>query len=174
MRGNRWESSCLDHVYSNLNQSIIDAFIIESGISDHFSTLTKMKGIKYIDISKAQIYKRKQKLSENEIINLNADLSVAIRQYNRLDGRTNVDEKNEFLAETYNTLNDKYRPLKKLSRKEKYYHFKPWYTKGIKISISTENNLRRLSVRLKDEEIAKQYRKYRNLLTRIKTLANNV
>ena len=65
-------------------------------------------------------------------------------------------------------------PSNKLSRKEKYYHFKPWYTKGIKISIRTENNLRRLSIRRKDEEIAKQYRKYRNLLTRIKTLAYNL
>ena len=49
-RGSRWESSCLDHIYSNMEQDKLDCYIIESDISDHFSTLSKIKGIKYIDI----------------------------------------------------------------------------------------------------------------------------
>ena len=131
MRGTRWESSCLDHVYTNINHEIADAYIVESGISDHFSTITKIKGIKYIDINKTEIYKRKQKLTEKEIVNLNADLNVFIQNYKRLANSISVNDKTELLRNEYNTLRDKYMPLKKLSRKEKAYHFKPWYTKGI-------------------------------------------
>ena len=64
-------------------------------------------------------------------------------------------------------------PLKKLSRREKQYHLKPWYTKGIKISIRTENILYRISLRERNEEATNRYKKYRNLLTRVKTLAFN-
>ena len=174
LRGSRWESSCLDHVYTNMNRDIVDAYIIESGISDHFSTITKIKGIKYVDINKTQIYKRKQKLNDAEIANLNEDLKVFIQQYIRLKDSISVTEKTEFLKNTYNSLRDKYMPRKKLSRKEKKYHFKPWYTKGIKISIRTENILKRRSTKEKNEEAEKRYKKYRNLLTRIKTLAFNL
>ena len=62
LRGSRWESSCFDHVYTNMNRDIEDAedaYIIKSGISDHFSTIAKIKGIKYVNINKTQIYKRK-------------------------------------------------------------------------------------------------------------------
>ena len=118
-KGNRWESSCLDHVYSNLSTDIIDSYIIESGISDHFSTLTKVKGVKHVDINKIQIYKRKQKLNEEEIENLNAELKEAIHHYNRIRNTIPVNEKSEYIAKTLNILGNKYMPWKKLSRKEK-------------------------------------------------------
>ena len=137
---------------------MLDSYIIESGISDHFSTMTKIKGVKYIDINKTEIYKRKQKLNDTEIANLNSDLSNALQQYCRLGNSISVDGKTDFIIKTYNTLVEKYLPLKKLSRKEKKYHFKPWYSKGIKISIRTENILKRLSVREKCEEAAKRYK----------------
>ena len=174
LRGKRWESSCLDHVYSNITPDMLDSYIIESGISDHFSTMTKIKGVKYIDINKTEIYKRKQKLNDTEIANLNSDLSNALQQYCRLGNSISVDGKTDFIIKTYNTLVEKYLPLKKLSRKEKKYHFKPWYSKGIKISIRTENILKRLSVREKCEEAAKRYKTYRNTLTRVKELAYNL
>ena len=119
MRGSRWESSCLDHVYSNMGQDKLDSYIIESTISDHFSTLTKVRNIKYIDINKAQIYKRKQKLNEEEIENLNAELKEAIHHYNRIRNTIPVNEKSEYIAKTLNILGNKYMPRKKLSRKEK-------------------------------------------------------
>ena len=62
-------------------------------------------------------------------------------------------------------------PLRKLSRKQKALHFKPWYTKGINISIRTEKSLKKESLRLKSEDSVKRYKKYRNTLTRVKTLA---
>ena len=174
LRGSRWESSCLDHVYSNMGQDKLDSYIIESTISDHFSTLTKVRNIKYIDINKAQIYKRKQKLNESEIENLNADLSIELQEYRRNESTRNVDDKTISMVKILSTLRDKYMPLKKMSRKEKKYHFKPWYTKGIKISIRTENILKRLSLRQKEEESTNKYKKYRNTLTRVKTLAYNI
>ena len=98
----------------------------------------------------------------------------ALQNYNSLDVEKNVSSKTDFIVKTYNKLMNKYMPLKKLSRKETRYHFKPWYTKGIKISIRNENSLKRLSSREKDEEVTKRYKQYRNTLTRVKSLAYNI
>ena len=71
------------------------------------------------------------------------------------------------LIKSYQTLTDKYMPLRKLSRKERKFHQKPWYTKGIKISVNTRDKLHRKSLRTKRITDDKKYKKYRNLLSRI-------
>ena len=62
-------------------------------------------------------------------------------------------------------------PLKKLSRKQKKYHFQLWLTKGIKVNIDNRDRLHRKWLRTGREDDVKLYKKYRNLLTRIKTIA---
>ena len=84
-RGSRLESTCLDHIYSNIDMGKIDAHIIDSDVSDHFSTMAQIKGIKYVDMSKTQVYKRKKKLNNTEIVNFNADLSSALQRNNAFE-----------------------------------------------------------------------------------------
>ena len=161
LRGSRWETSCIDHLYSNIDPNKIDAYIIESDVSDHFSIMARIKGIKNINTKKTQVYKRKQKLSETEIENLNAELGTILQRNNAFHNVNSVNEKTTSIIDTYTSLIDRYMPLRKLSRKQKALHFKPWYTKGINISIRTENNLKKESLRLKGEDSVKRYKKYR-------------
>ena len=124
-RGSRLEISCIDHLYSNIDCSQIEAFIIESDISDHYSTMARIKGVKNVDMSKTNVYKRKSKLSDTEIQCLNADLCAVIQENNAFDNANDVNQKTKSIIDTYHSLLDKYMPLKKLSRKEKAFHFKP-------------------------------------------------
>jgi len=38
------ESSCIDHVLSNLPTDSIENHILESGVTDHYGTLSKIEG----------------------------------------------------------------------------------------------------------------------------------
>ena len=64
-------------------------------------------------------------------------------------------------------------PLKKLSRKEKSLHYKPWLTSGIQKSMKTRDYLQKQSFKLKTEEAEKQYKKYKNFVTRLQNLSYN-
>ena len=130
MRGSRWETSCLDHAYSNIDPSMIDSHIIDTDISDHFSVMAKIKGIKHLDMTKTHVYKRKQNLTDKEIENLNIDLHNALQRNDDFNEKSNANQKTNYIIKTYTNLLDKYMPRRKLSRKEKGFHFKPWYKKG--------------------------------------------
>ena len=172
-RGARWESSCPDHVYSNCTYDIVEPFIIKSAISDHFATVAKIKGIHCVKKCKSPIYKRKSCLGKDDIDKFNRDLKEAIDRDSACVNHRNVHEKMEYIVKTYQELLDKYMPIKKLSRKEKSFHQKPWLTKGIQISIKTRNNLKRWSLELKTEETERAYKKYKNLLNRVKKQSFN-
>ena len=66
-KGHRWETSCIDHSYSNIQPERLQTYVVTSGISDHFSTLTKIIDAKNINISKQTIYRRKKTLTSTEI-----------------------------------------------------------------------------------------------------------
>ena len=59
-RGNIWEKSCIDHMYSNIETERVKTYVVTSGASDHFSTLTKIIDCKSTIISKQVIYRRKK------------------------------------------------------------------------------------------------------------------
>ena len=173
-RGSRWEVSCLDHLYSNLDPRIVDAYVIRSGISDHFSVLATIKGVKKFKMSDVCLFKRKAKLTANEMLNFNTDLNNALQGSGVPLDEMNVNERTDFILRTYRKLIDKYMPLRKLSRKEKKFHFKPWISKGIKISIKNRDYMYRKSLRTKLTQDVEKYRKYRSILTKVKRLAKNL
>ena len=144
-RGSRWEITCPDHMYSNIDPKLIDAYVIRSGISDHFSTLATIKGVKRFKMSDVCLYKRKSKLTVEELSNFNSDLINALQSGVVPLSDMNVNERTDFILLTYRKLIDKYMPLRKLSRKEKRFYFKPWISKGIKISIKNRDIMYRKS-----------------------------
>ena len=73
-RGNKYQTSCLDHTYTNLHVDDIEASIITSVISDHYSTIIKIKDIQNIHIPKHEVYVRKKVLSASELVDLNKEL----------------------------------------------------------------------------------------------------
>jgi len=59
-RGSKWQTSCLDHIYTNINSDKTDAYIITSDISDHYSTLLKLNDVRNSYIPKYDIFVRKK------------------------------------------------------------------------------------------------------------------
>ena len=82
LRGTRWQSSCPDHIYTKLNANDIDAGIITSSISDHFSTFVNVYDVKSTHVPKRDIYVRKKSLSQVELLNFNTEL---LCELNKLD-----------------------------------------------------------------------------------------
>ena len=173
-KGSRWESSCVDHVYSNLDPDNVSTYVIESNISDHFSCLTKVRGLSMQKISKVNIFRRKQRLSDDEVVKLNSDLLCAFQGNSAYRSQNSVNDIGSYIAKTYQNLRDKYMPEKKLSRKETSFFLKPWLnTKGIRTSIKTRNILLGKSKRLKTEEANQAYKKYDKILNKVKNRSYN-
>ena len=68
----------------------------------------------------------------------------------------------------------KHAPIKTLSKKEKKFRSKPWLTRGIITSIRTKNNMFKLAIRNKSKSFSDSFKKYRNLLTRLKDLSKKL
>ena len=104
--------------------------------------------------------------------NFNDDVFLSDLEINlatSLDLREEDPERlwNEF-ENIYNSTVYKHAPIKTRTLKKKSFLPKPWITKGIKISISNKNMMTKLLVRNKGE-ISKEFKKYRNILSRVIT-----
>ncbi len=168
-RGNKYQSSCLDHTYTNLNIDNIESNIITSDISDHYSTIIKIKDITNIHIPKHDVYVRKKVLSPSELIDLNMELQVELDKINITN--SNINEATETIIVTYQKILDKYIPFEKLTRKEKGFYYKPWLTKGVKESMKTRQHLKTKAMKDKTEESDKYYKRYKNFVTRLQNIA---
>ena len=91
-RGDRWESSLVDHVYSNIEPEKVTTDVIESIISNHFSCLTKIRGLRMKKSSNIKIYRRKKRLNEDEIVKLNSDLSQAFQGNSTFSEQKNLND----------------------------------------------------------------------------------
>ena len=96
-----------------------------------------IKGVKHKHIPKSDIYVRKKILSQVEWTNFNTELHTSLNELNVFD--ENVHETTNRIIAIYQKLVDKYMPLRKLTRKEKSFFFKPWLTKGIQQSMKTRD-----------------------------------
>ena len=169
LRGSRWQSSCPDHIYSNLNIDNIESGIITSVISDHFSTFVNVKNVKSTHIPKRDIFIRKKSLSPVELANFKCELRTEL---NKVEfSQENVDNSTEKLIRIFQNLSDKYMPFKKLTRREKSFFFKPWLSSGIRKSMDTRDSLQKRARKAKNENLMKEYKKYKNYVTRLQNQA---
>ena len=173
-RCDRWETSCIDHLYSNIEPVRMQTYVVTSDVSDHFSTLAKIIDANAINISKKPIYRRKKTLSPNEKNAFNRELNL-LNRYGCFepDSPYTVNEKTAYLINSYESLVDKYMPLKKLSQNKKKMMLKPWITPGIRKSISVRDKLRKRSIKTNSDEIHNLYKFYRNKITHMKRLSFN-
>ena len=125
-------ASCIDHVYSNLEAGCLENNVILSDASDHFGTLTKISGIDRTDFV-SDVYYRKTRLTSHNWQNFNAELNSQLLSTSCVQHDANMFANS--IINAYSKVIDKFMPLKKLSRKQKRSHSKPWLTKGLKISI---------------------------------------
>ena len=174
-RLDRWETSCIDHLYSNIEPVRMHSYVVTSDVSDHFSTLAKIVDANAINILKRPIFRRKKILSPKEKNNFNLELNFLLNRHGCFDPYSpyTVNEKTAFLISTYESLIDKYMPLKKLSQNKKKMLLKPWITSGIRKSIAVRDKLRKRSIKTKSDEVYKLYKFYRNKITHMKRLSFN-
>jgi len=71
-------SSCIDHVYSNFTSNKLDTGILLSDVSDHYSTLTCVNGLRRVK-KNYDVFVRKSDLNEEEWDQFNVQL------YNKLN-----------------------------------------------------------------------------------------
>ena len=83
----------------------------------------------------------------------------------------NVNQQAIIISEAYQTLVEKYMPLKKLSKKKQNHHRKPWMTTGLRISSATKNDLLAIWHSTGDPEDIKKYKNYLNIFTKTKKKA---
>ena len=163
-------ASCIDHVYSNLEARCLENHVIMSDASDHFGTLTKVSGVDKTDII-SDVYYRKTRLSDSDWQKFNTELTSQLSNAHNDQHDANLFANN--IINAYSKVIDKFMPLKKLSRKQKRSHSKPWLTKGLKISIKRKNELYKLT-RLKNiPRFLSLYKTYRNLITILKSKAHD-
>ena len=110
-------TSCIDHVYSNLEQHCVETSVILSDISDHFSTLTKVTNLHNFHKNQRDVYKRKFKLNETEKQNLLHDVKTFFDSppIQRLQRCPNVMA--NITTQVYQIVRVKYFPLKKVAKK---------------------------------------------------------
>ena len=141
-----------------------------SDASDHFGTLTRVTGVDRTE-QMSDVYYRKTRLSDHDWQKFNAKLSFQLLSSQNDQPNANLLANN--IINAYSKVIDKFMPLKKLSRKQKCSHSKPWITKGLKISIKRKNELYKL-IKLKNiPRFAGVYKTYRNLITLLKSKAHN-
>lgn len=169
-------ASCIDHVYSNLNPDRLLNHIVICDVSDHYGILTKVCNVEKC-YDKDPIYYRRSNLSPQEWKLFNEELKYSIDQ--KLlsldqDLKDDIDHFAACITDSCQELIEKFMPNKKLSRKRRHFLCKPWISKGLRISIRTKNKLHRSSLKSTDPVTIGNYKKYRNLLSRLKNKAKNI
>ena len=112
-------------MYSNFPSGRVNSDII---VSDHFGTITKIKGALY-SVDCQNTYYRKTNLRPHEWECFNAELNYTLQNrlfYLQWDGCLDENSYANCIVSTYHDLIEKYMPLKRLTRKQKRFHGKPW------------------------------------------------
>ena len=167
------ESSCIDHVLSNLSTDSIESHILESGVTDTYGTLSKIEGITR-ETEKQVIYFRKTKLSDQKWEEFNLHFQNSIRENIPFPHLLDANSLSEAIANSYQVSIDKFMPLKK--RKNNRVgkpDDRPWITAGFKTSISRMFELLRISKQSQSSQDYENYKKYLNKLTHLKKKAKN-
>ena len=92
---------------------------------------------------------------------------------------TNINELNDInfnstfdnFVSLIQTVIENHAPLKRQSRKKPQLKNKPWITKRIYTSICRKNKMHKSHYILGDEAMKREYKKYLNKLTKIKSIA---
>ena len=166
-------ATCIDHVYSNIHTECLENHITLSGVSDHFGTLTKIKGVSK-EIDQKDLYYRKTKLSDEKWKQFNLECEKSLKENVPYPHLLNANSLAESITNTYQGVIDKLMPLKrKPYKKLKEEPDCPWLTAGLKISIKTMFRLLHHSKLTRSAEDYEKYKTYLNKLTRLKEKAKD-
>ena len=109
--------SCIDHVYSNIEQQNVETSVILSDISDHFSTLTKIANSQNFNKHQKDIYKRKFKINKVEEKNLLHDVKTFFDSPPIQCLKSCPNVMTNITTQFYQNIGNKYFPFKLVPKK---------------------------------------------------------
>jgi len=161
--------TCIDHIYSNLNTNMLNNYIIESDVSDHFGTLTKINSLFQHSVKK-DVFVRKTNLNETEWQQFNVELHDSLSENIPFQHLLNPNFLSSSISENYHKVIDKFMPLRK-QKENIACPDKPWITSGFKTSINKKWSLFHKWKKSNIPADWIKYTKHLNLLTHLKKKA---
>ena len=165
-------STLIDHFYNNNPSLTINTTLVLDDLSDHFPIIAIVKQSK-VQTKKKHYYTRNYSLLDPT--QLTNDATVTINNLTQTFSSLDLDINNKFklLGDGLLTILDSNIPVQKLSRKKSRLKLRPWISAGILKSIKRRNKMYKVlcTTKFQDENFHKEYKLYRNALTRIKETA---
>lgn len=94
-------ATCIDHVYSNQPAYSLDSHILLTDASDHYSTITKIRGLN-VDKEEQDIYVRKTTLTAKQWEEFNRKLYLILQQTQTIDYQNmTTNEQANLISEAY-------------------------------------------------------------------------
>ena len=166
-------ATVLDHIITNENKHQIFPAVVDYDITDHYPVMALVNNkLNHKNIQP----KFARSFAKFNSDSFNNDFQKRINRFVPkilIISENNVDDIfNEFYLLITSTI-DTHAPLKKLSRKQRRLGSKPWITKRLLISIKKKQKLHKTHYIFGSINEKLYYKKYSNLLTKVKNLAKN-
>ncbi len=141
--------------------------ILESDVSDHYSTLTNIYGL-HSKNEETDTFYRNTNLSTEKWALFNSELQYTLA-CNLPQNDFDVDRYAKCIIDTYKSLIEKFMPLRKKTRKQKRQGNSPWMTDGLRTSIDKKDELHKLSK--KNPLLVQKFKAHSNLLKKLRNKA---
>ena len=166
-------SSIIDHIITNDSNHQIKSFIFEVDVTDHYPILCKIVKRKSNFLKNhSDVYFRNKSKFTPEIFCEDLKNNLDFFLFNLpLLTKGNFNENFEKFTNIVSSTIDKHAPLTKLSRRQLKLYSKPWLTKGIINSIKYKRKMFKSHYILGAEREKSYFKKYINVLTKIKTIS---
>ena len=167
-------ATVLDHIITKENKHQIFPAVVDYDITDHYPVMALVNNKLNHKNVQPKFTRSFAKFNSDSF---NNDLQKRINRFMPkilTISENNVDDIfNEFYLLITSTI-DTHAPLKKLSRKQRRLRSKLWITKGLLISIKKKQKLHKTHYFFGSINEKLYYKKYSNLLTKVKNLAKKL
>ena len=163
-------ATLLDHMYTNLTNSITNRGIQIFEISDHLPTFCTLAKKLYYTYDKTMIRDLKKFNRDNFLDDINK-LALKTDSLISCDKDYCLDETMSQFLNGFSDIVNQHALLRPQTRKEFKLSSEPWLSKRILKSIQTKNALFTKCYKKNDPVLIEKYKKYSNKLTTIKRIA---
>ena len=151
--------SCLDHLYTNKPEKLVDTIAHYNGGSDHKLIYT----VRYAkDINRKPRYIRKRCFKNFDAVRFKNEIHSL--KWLDIYLSTNVDTAVQKLTDRITTVLDKYAPVKTVQIRSKYA---PWLSNATKQVMQQRNRAQQALLRSPDQDKSREYKNLRNRTTNL-------
>ena len=149
--------SCLDHLYSNKPEKLVDTVALYNGGSDHKMIYT----VRYAkDINRKTRYMRKRQFKNFDVESFKSDIHA--QKWLDIYMSTDVDSAVAKLTNKVTTILDRYAPVRTIQVRK---HYAPWLSDETKHLMQQRNRAQQTYLKSQDIDKAREYRNLRNQVT---------